>query len=146
MSTRLFPTSLVGSYPQPDWLIDRARLSKMVTRVRMNDLWMIDPKELEAKQDEGRAYFVLAKIATMQAQVDSASTYFQRALATSHDTHVLAWSHIYLGRLFDLQQEREQAVAQYRAALASGDKTPEVNTAAERGLRQPYTPGNRRPE
>ena len=52
MSTRLFPTSLVGSYPQPDWLIDRARLSKMVPRVRMNDLWMIDPKELEAKQDE----------------------------------------------------------------------------------------------
>src|SRR5690349_655246 len=52
MSTRLFPSSLVGSYPQPDCLIDRARLSKMVPRVRMNDLWMIDPKELEAKQDE----------------------------------------------------------------------------------------------
>ena len=49
---KLFPTSLVGSYPQPDWLIDRARLSKMVPRVRMDDLWLIDPKELEAKQDE----------------------------------------------------------------------------------------------
>jgi 5-methyltetrahydropteroyltriglutamate--homocysteine methyltransferase len=33
-------------------LIDRARLSKMVPRVRMDDLWLIDPKELEAKQDE----------------------------------------------------------------------------------------------
>jgi len=52
MLTKLFPTSLVGSYPQPDWLIDRARLSKMVPRVRMDDLWLIDPKELEAKQDE----------------------------------------------------------------------------------------------
>ncbi|HTL64465.1 MAG TPA: uroporphyrinogen decarboxylase family protein [Pseudolabrys sp.] len=52
MSVKLFPTSLVGSYPQPDWLIDRARLSKMVPRVRMNDLWLVDPKELEAKQDE----------------------------------------------------------------------------------------------
>ena len=30
---KLFPTTLVGSYPQPDWLIDRARLSKMVPRV-----------------------------------------------------------------------------------------------------------------
>ena len=48
----LFPTTLVGSYPQPDWLIDRARLSKMVPRVRMDDLWLVDPKELEAKQDE----------------------------------------------------------------------------------------------
>jgi 5-methyltetrahydropteroyltriglutamate--homocysteine methyltransferase len=52
MPAKLFPTSLVGSYPQPEWLIDRARLSKMVPRVRMDDLWLIDPKELEAKQDE----------------------------------------------------------------------------------------------
>jgi len=52
MPDRLFPTSLVGSYPQPDWLIDRARLSKMVPRVRMDDLWLIDSKGLEAKQDE----------------------------------------------------------------------------------------------
>ena len=52
MPPKLFPTSLVGSYPQPDWLIDRARLSKMVPRVRMDDLWLVDPKELEAKQDE----------------------------------------------------------------------------------------------
>ncbi len=52
MPNKLFPTSLVGSYPQPDWLIDRARLSKMVPRVRMDDLWLPDPDELEAKQDE----------------------------------------------------------------------------------------------
>src|SRR5215470_18133407 len=52
MPDKLFPTSLVGSYPQPDWLIDRARLSKMVPRVRMDDLWLVDPKALEAKQDE----------------------------------------------------------------------------------------------
>jgi 5-methyltetrahydropteroyltriglutamate--homocysteine methyltransferase len=52
MPAKLFPTSLVGSYPQPDWLIDRARLSKMVPRVRMDDLWLVDPKALQAKQDE----------------------------------------------------------------------------------------------
>ena len=52
MAAPIFPTSLVGSYPQPDWLIDRARLSKMVPRVRMDDLWLVDPKQLEAKQDE----------------------------------------------------------------------------------------------
>jgi len=52
MADKLFQTSLVGSYPQPDWLIDRARLSKMVPRVRMDDLWLVDPKALEAKQDE----------------------------------------------------------------------------------------------
>ena len=38
----LLPTSLVGSYPQPDWLIDRARLAKQVPRVRATDLWLVD--------------------------------------------------------------------------------------------------------
>ena len=52
MSAKLFATMLVGSYPQPDWLIDRARLSKMVPRVRMADLWRVPVAELQAKQDE----------------------------------------------------------------------------------------------
>jgi 5-methyltetrahydropteroyltriglutamate--homocysteine methyltransferase len=50
--TILLPTSLVGSYPQPDWLIDRARLSKMVPRVRMDDLWHFSGAELQANQDQ----------------------------------------------------------------------------------------------
>jgi 5-methyltetrahydropteroyltriglutamate--homocysteine methyltransferase len=48
----LFPTSLVGSYPQPEWLIDRARLSKQVPRVRAEDLWLVAPDRLEAAQDD----------------------------------------------------------------------------------------------
>jgi 5-methyltetrahydropteroyltriglutamate--homocysteine methyltransferase len=47
----LLPTSLVGSYPQPDWLIDRARLSKQVPRVRA-DLWLVAPDRLEGAQDD----------------------------------------------------------------------------------------------
>jgi 5-methyltetrahydropteroyltriglutamate--homocysteine methyltransferase len=48
----LLPTSLVGSYPQPEWLIDRERLSKQVPRVRVQDLWLIGEKHLEAAQDD----------------------------------------------------------------------------------------------
>jgi 5-methyltetrahydropteroyltriglutamate--homocysteine methyltransferase len=48
----LLPTCLVGSYPQPDWLIDRDRLSKQVPRVRAHDLWRIAPPLLEAAQDD----------------------------------------------------------------------------------------------
>jgi len=51
MPLPLLPTTLVGSYPQPDWLIDRERLSKQVPRVQAN-LWMVGAGELEAKQDE----------------------------------------------------------------------------------------------
>jgi 5-methyltetrahydropteroyltriglutamate--homocysteine methyltransferase len=48
----LLPTSLVGSYPQPEWLIDRAKLSKQVPRVRADDLWLVAPDKLEAAQDD----------------------------------------------------------------------------------------------
>ena len=48
----LFPTSLVGSYPQPEWLIDREKLSKQVPRVRAGDLWLVPPDKLEAAQDD----------------------------------------------------------------------------------------------
>src|SRR6202163_1659873 len=48
----LFPTSLVGSYPQPDWLIDRDKLSKQVPRVRADDLWLVARDKLEAAQDD----------------------------------------------------------------------------------------------
>ena len=48
----LLPTSLVGSYPQPDWLIDRERLSKDVPRIRAAGLWRVAPDKLEAAQDD----------------------------------------------------------------------------------------------
>jgi hypothetical protein len=48
----LLPTSLVGSYPQPEWLIDREKLSKQVPRVRADDLWLVSPDKLEAAQDD----------------------------------------------------------------------------------------------
>ncbi|HKD21295.1 MAG TPA: uroporphyrinogen decarboxylase family protein [Rhizomicrobium sp.] len=49
----LFPTSLVGSYAQPDWLIDRSKLAKRFPpRVRAGELWRIDPQWLEEAQDD----------------------------------------------------------------------------------------------
>jgi 5-methyltetrahydropteroyltriglutamate--homocysteine methyltransferase len=48
----LLPTSLVGSYPQPEWLIDRGRLSKQVPRARADDLWLVARDKLEAAQDD----------------------------------------------------------------------------------------------
>jgi 5-methyltetrahydropteroyltriglutamate--homocysteine methyltransferase len=48
----MLPTCLVGSYPQPEWLIDRVRLSKQVPRVRMPDLWSIPQDKLEAAKDD----------------------------------------------------------------------------------------------
>ena len=47
------PTSLVGSYPQPDWLIDREKLAgRFPPRVRALELWRVDPQFLEEAQDD----------------------------------------------------------------------------------------------
>jgi 5-methyltetrahydropteroyltriglutamate--homocysteine methyltransferase len=49
----IFPTTLVGSYPQPDWLIDRAKLAgRFPPRVRAKELWRIAPEWLEQAQDD----------------------------------------------------------------------------------------------
>jgi 5-methyltetrahydropteroyltriglutamate--homocysteine methyltransferase len=53
LPVQMLPTTLVGSYPQPGWLIDRASLAKqMPPRVRARDLWRVDPERLDAAQDE----------------------------------------------------------------------------------------------
>ena len=51
MTTKLLPTTVVGSYPQPDWLVDRTLLSKGVARVRL-DLWRVAEPWLEQAQDD----------------------------------------------------------------------------------------------
>src|SRR5215469_12546534 len=49
----ILPTTLVGSYPQPDWLIDRAKLAgRFPPRVRAKELWRIAPEWLQEAQDD----------------------------------------------------------------------------------------------
>jgi 5-methyltetrahydropteroyltriglutamate--homocysteine methyltransferase len=51
--SHLLPTTLVGSYTQPDWLIDRDKLGKqMPPRVRVGELWRVAPEWLEQAQDD----------------------------------------------------------------------------------------------
>jgi 5-methyltetrahydropteroyltriglutamate--homocysteine methyltransferase len=51
--THLIPTTVVGSYPQPDWLIDRAALEKHgVPRVHAHEIWRIAPERLKEAQDD----------------------------------------------------------------------------------------------
>ena len=100
------------------------------------------------EEDAGRALFILAEVATQNRDIDGARTYFERALQTAHEPDVIAWSHIYLGRIFDLKENRDAALDQYRAALdAAGVSLPKVASAARQGLEQPYEPpAAKRPE
>src|SRR5213078_546428 len=65
---RLLPTTLVGSYPQPDWLIDRAKLAgRFPPRVRARELWRVAPEHLEQAQNDAT---LLAIRAQEQAGLD----------------------------------------------------------------------------
>lgn len=90
-------------------------------------------------EDPGRALFILAQASVLNRDMQGARNYFQQALGVAHEPTVVAWSHIYLGRIFDLQEDRASALDQYRAALTVGG-SPEAKAAAERGIEQPYEP------
>ena len=49
------------------------------------------------------------------------------------------WSHIYLGRIFDIQGDRVRAVNEYSKAKQTGDDTGGAQAEAEKSLKKPYT-------
>jgi 5-methyltetrahydropteroyltriglutamate--homocysteine methyltransferase len=58
----LFPTSLVGSMPQPDWLIDRQKLAgRFPPRVRAKELWRVQPEFLEQAYDDATLIAIRAQ-------------------------------------------------------------------------------------
>lgn len=58
----LFPTTLVGSYPQPDWLIDREKLAgRFPPRVRMRELWRVPEPFLAQAQDDATVLAIKAQ-------------------------------------------------------------------------------------
>jgi 5-methyltetrahydropteroyltriglutamate--homocysteine methyltransferase len=58
----LLPTSLVGSYAQPDWLIDRAKLAgRFPPRVRAKELWRVEPEYLGQAQDDATLLAIRAQ-------------------------------------------------------------------------------------
>jgi tetratricopeptide (TPR) repeat protein len=88
--------------------------------------------------DHAQAHYVLARVNLMQRQPGAAIDDFQAVLDTSKNPRTLAWSHIYLGRLYDVVPDREKAVAEYQAALIVRDAQPDTKAAAEQGIKQPF--------
>jgi tetratricopeptide (TPR) repeat protein len=93
---------------------------------------------LESVADGARANFILARAAILTGHPEEAIDSFQKTLATSKDPRLLAWSHIYLGRMLDLECKRDEALAEYKTALAVRDGQQDTRLAAERGVKTAY--------
>ena len=93
---------------------------------------------LESVAREARANFILARVALLSRRPEEAVDRFQKTIATSKEPRLVAWSHIYLGRLLDVECKRDEAVSEYQQALASRDGQQDTRLAAERGVKTAY--------
>ena len=94
----------------------------------------------DPKQDKADAEFVVARVELMQGDPETPMTRFKDILATSKNPRTLAWTHIYMGRLFDTKDppERKNAVAEYNAAMATPGIQPDARAAAQQGLKTAF--------
>lgn len=107
---------------------------------------------LEQHPDLPRAMYGLAIASVLQGDGQKAETLFEQLVHRPGDASnnpsaptpdILAWSHVYLGRIRDLQGNRTEAEAEYRAALAVAGAPEQARVAAQQGLKLPYGPPSR---
>ena len=102
-----------------------------------------------------RALYGLAVASVLQGNGERAKDLFEKLVAApaqtpahqpagmAGDPGILAWSHVYLGRIHDLQGDRELAVKEYRAALAVQGAPEAARLAAQNGVAAVYKPAMR---
>ena len=81
---------------------------------------------------------MIARCAIINRNTQAAVDGFEDTIKESKDPRLLAWSHIYLGRIYDINDRRDEALEEYRAALTVRDSQTDTRLAAERGLKEPY--------
>jgi tetratricopeptide (TPR) repeat protein len=99
---------------------------------------------LQRWPDTPRATYGLAVAAVLQKDEQRAVTLFTQLTkppaegATSPDASIVAWSHVYLGRIHDLEGDRDEALEEYRAALAVDGAPDRARAAAQSGVEKGY--------
>ena len=111
---------------------------------------------LQRYPDNPRALYGLAVASALSGNADRAEEIFEKlvsppaqpgaeghAPAQAVDPSILAWSHVYLGRIHDLDDDRDQAVQEYKAALEVEDAPLAARAAAQTGVETAYKPPSR---
>lgn len=103
---------------------------------------------LKANPNDPQANYLAGRVELVQGDPEAALTHLNKTLTLTKDPRTLAWTHIYLGRLYDVARdpehpdqehpERTKAIAEYKAALAVRDSRPDTKVAAEKGLKEPF--------
>jgi tetratricopeptide (TPR) repeat protein len=109
---------------------------------------MMADEALKANPEDAKANYLAGRVDLVMGDPQGALTHLTKTLSVAKDPRTLAWTHIYLGRLYDVAHGSEQtdqdhpdrtkAIAEYKAALAVRDSQPDTKAAAEKGLKEPF--------
>ena len=125
-------TAVPAAKTEEERLLDQG--DNLFYRGQYSDAKLAYQKVLEGTDPKSeRALFGMAIVASNMRKPDLAEEYFQKTLETARDLRLVTWSHIYLGRLYDLRGKRDDALAQYRAASLTAAAYPMALRAVQVG-------------
>jgi tetratricopeptide (TPR) repeat protein len=111
---------------------DQAYADRQLDRAK--EIFLRVLEETGEKPLHAKAYYGLARIAVLQKDPETGDNLFRKVLELEPDADTKSWSLLYLGRLADSQGDRDQAVEQYKAALAVDGVPDSVRQVAQKGL------------
>ena len=111
-----------------DLLIEKRELAPA------RELLLAALKQSDEKKWHGRAYFGLARIATLQKDPETGFKLFETTLETSPEGSIQAWAHYYLGRLSELSNAPDEAIRHFDSALAIAGISPKTRSLVEQAL------------
>ena len=128
---QLAPPALTGvakTIDDADLLIEKRELTPA------RELLLAALRQTDEKKWHGRAYFGLARIATLQKDPETGFKLFETTLETSPEGSIQAWAHYYLGRLSELSNAPDEAMRHFDSALATGGISPKTRGLVEQAL------------
>jgi len=113
-------------------------------------------KVLEKNPEEPRALYGMAIASVLDGEADGAKKLFERLITVAArnggsfeannavNASLVAWAHVYLGRIFDVEDDRDSAIREYQSALAVVGAPEAARVAAQRGVESAYQPQAKR--
>jgi aminopeptidase N len=99
-------------------------------------------KALEVNRNSSLAHYRIAEVFFLQRNFQSAANAYRESLNGDGEPRwTEVWSHIQLGKIFDITGQRERATNEYRQALQTNDDTQGAQAEARKYLQAPYEPG-----
>jgi aminopeptidase N len=96
-------------------------------------------RALDTQKNSSMAHYRVGEVFFLQHNYQSAANEFRQALDGDRDPKwIEVWSHIYLGKIFDITGQRERAVNEYTQAVRTRDNTQGAQDEAAKYLKQPF--------